>query len=458
MKLKIITENLSDMLSQSTVYGLPKVFNSKRIFFKIFWIIYFIGASIFTISQVSSAINRYYDHEVLTQIKSIYQQPMDFPTISFCPIKPFAFENKSLKSILTHCKDFYDDDCGENFEKYFESFESETYGTCYRYNSGRNMSGHPTEIISSNSGGLNDQLDVGLKSGFGIYVIIHDPLTLPIFEFENIYDDVTIVEENARAYLSIHKTIEKRLENPYNNCYKDLSKFPLDKKIINFIQSKTNTYRQTDCLALCLEVLYLKDNPCNCTSTSLGNVWVDCWIKKENQNYSGCSWVYRQKFYKESIIKNCQEYCPQECESISYSVSKDSVISNEPGFGIYFESLKYTSISELPKTDGFDFISNIAGISGIFIGASFVSLFEITEIIIEIFFILFQRKKIKNVIMVQESLNSHQKSDPKHRNLTKEFQNLRSELNEEFRNLRTDLTELTVEINGLKREITKNNN
>ncbi len=30
MKLKIISENISEMLSQSTAYALPKVFQSKR--------------------------------------------------------------------------------------------------------------------------------------------------------------------------------------------------------------------------------------------------------------------------------------------------------------------------------------------------------------------------------------------------------------------------------------------
>jgi hypothetical protein len=70
-----------------------------------------------------------------------------------------------------------------------------------------------------------------------------------------------------------------------------------------------------------------------------------------------------------------------------------------------------------------------------------VSLLEITEIIIEIFFILFQKKKIKNVIMVQSSLKSHQMSEPNHKNFTEEYQKIKSELDEELKNLRSELTE-----------------
>ncbi len=60
---------------------------------------------------------------------------------------------------------------------------------------------------------------------------------------------------------------------------------------------------------------------------------------------------------------------------------------------IYYESLKYISIRQIPKTKPFDLISNIGGIFGLFIGVSFVSLFEISELIIEGIFIFFERKK-----------------------------------------------------------------
>jgi len=56
---------------------------------------------------------------------------------------------------------------------------------------------------------------------------------------------------------------------------------------------------------------------------------------------------------------------------------------------IYYESLKYISIRQIPKSKPFDLISNI----GLFIGVSFVSLFEISELIIEGIFIFFERKK-----------------------------------------------------------------
>jgi hypothetical protein len=59
---------------------------------------------------------------------------------------------------------------------------------------------------------------------------------------------------------------------------------------------------------------------------------------------------------------------------------------------IFYNTLKYTLLTQYLKTDDFDLISNIGGILGLFIGCSFASFFEIFEIVIEIIFILFQKK------------------------------------------------------------------
>ena len=199
-----------------------------------------------TVWQITSAINRYFDYEVLTQIKTIYEQPMSFPTISFCPRTPNAFKNKPLESIILYCLDTLGNDCRKNFKSYFESFESGSFGTCYRYNSGRNMSGQPTEIITSNSGGLDDNLYIIFPNNYSISLTVHHQSTLPkSFEHENFQADLSIVNPGETTFLRVHKTIEKKLELPYNDCYKDLDKFPSNKTIIDYIQSKKAAYKQS---------------------------------------------------------------------------------------------------------------------------------------------------------------------------------------------------------------------
>lgn len=50
--------------------------------------------------------------------------------------------------------------------------------------------------------------------------------------------------------------------------------------------------------------------------------------------------------------------------------------------------MKYTSIEELEKMSFVDLVSAVGGTLGLFIGMSFLSFFEILDVIIEIVFIL----------------------------------------------------------------------
>ena len=106
-------------------------------------------------------------------------------------------------------------------------------------------------------------------------------------------------------------------------------------------------------------------------------------------------------------------YCPLECESINFSLQ--SSIVDYPSIGnvtenefksrftryeklrrdffairVYYEDLKYTFISQQPKTQVADLISSIGGLFGLFVGVSFLSFFEFIEIFFEIIFILFK--------------------------------------------------------------------
>jgi len=66
----------------------------------------------------------------------------------------------------------------------------------------------------------------------------------------------------------------------------------------------------------------------------------------------------------------------------------DEINKHFVGFRVFFKDLKYTLISQEPKTQTFNFISDIGGILGLFLGISFLSFVEIMEIIFEIVLIL----------------------------------------------------------------------
>ena len=125
---------------------------------------------------------------------------------------------------------------------------------------------------------------------------------------------------------------------------------------------------------------------------------------------------------KQNFDKICSKECPLECDSVKYDLSisftkliVERVVSlaNELGgivnpkfkmltekdsqdlvfVNVFYKDLDYTSISQLPKMDFFDLVSNIGGNLGLFIGVSFLSFAEIIEFIIEAVYILFESKR-----------------------------------------------------------------
>jgi hypothetical protein len=126
-------------------------------------------------------------------------------------------------------------------------------------------------------------------------------------------------------------------------------------------------------------------------------------------------WDFYSTFIKGEIKKVCTPLCPLECDSIKYetSISFTKFSKNEfktlfeingstDGLiwvDIYYENLEYTSITQLPKMNVLDLISNIGSNLSLFIGISFISFAEIIEILGEIIIILFEKKKKKQSFM-----------------------------------------------------------
>jgi len=62
---------------------------------------------------------------------------------------------------------------------------------------------------------------------------------------------------------------------------------------------------------------------------------------------------------------------------------------------IYYNDFKYTVIRKNPKMNWTDLISSIGGIMGVFIGTSFMSFFEIIDVITAVSKILSKNRKIQ---------------------------------------------------------------
>ena len=289
-------------------------------------------------------------------------------------------------------------------------YKDTSYGKCYRFNSGKNMFNETIPIKYSKSSGYDDGLVIDFYSNtkydFGsLKILIHNHSQTPATISNRGYR----VSAGTYNYFILNRNSIQRLEQPYNNCYKNISQFRFNKTIINYMMNNMSwIYTQNECIRLCKNLKFIEMNECNCTLKSIEeDISSEC-ITDKTEISKNCSRQYIANF---NPIENCKQYCPLECESFYYQINtytrlidagKISNISNDSSFGykslktyenvskrfysinVYYEDLKYTLISQKPKIELFGLVSNIGGLFSLFLGFSLGSFLELFEVLIEL--------------------------------------------------------------------------
>jgi hypothetical protein len=166
---------------------------------------------------------------------------------------------------------------------------------------------------------------------------------------------------------------------------------------------------------LCKDILkqYIIIQKCNCSVTAFDYTFdKEYCTPKEND----CVGSAKADFLSIEKYKNV---CPLECKSMKYdfktsvskfpSLSYEKVLRETPiikralkkeskildsfdfeqtvvSFDIHYDSFYQTHLTESKKTNFITLISNLGGLTGLFIGASVISFFEIFDLIIQVFF------------------------------------------------------------------------
>jgi len=406
----IIKQRIKELLSESTVHGISRIVKSKRLVFKIVWLIFFIASSTTGSYYVIDSIFDYFKCQTITTIKVIQEKQSQFPTVSFCGSP--SFKNFTLDQIVL--KLTFESVSENNLSKVFEEYKDTVWGKCFRYNSGRDFYGNKIDIVNTAIFSKPNNLRIGFNLDTPddfreILVQIHNHSSPPI-DLEN---GGYWLKTGSINYFEVERVFTEKLPEPYNDCLKNIDSFGQNKTLINHMKQLEKSYSQDECFRMCSYLYVLRESNCNC-NTTLENFENDCLthpIKTlYNTQIKNCVADYLKKFRLKEQLKECSQFCPQECDSMSYIISKyieifptNGQLKNIPNESdlakfetfenianhyirlyIYYKDLKYTLISENAKTEPFNFVSNIGGILGLFLGISFLSFIEILEVIYEI--------------------------------------------------------------------------
>jgi len=399
---------IKEILSSSSLSYLLSPIRSKRLVIKIIWIIFLIGFLFGSIYYVVLNVLDYLQYETTTSIYEVNEQEAEFPTVSFCNTKNSNFDLKIIGFW------FQNEDLTDEWQNHFESYADTAYGNCYRLNSGLNLSNKSIPIKKARKIGLQNALWFNIYSNTSRYyeklmIYINNHTQIP----DTIFEKGFYIHPGTVNFLIIKRINDQKLELPYNNCYKNVSKSKYhNKTIIDYINEKKREYTQKECLYLCRNLKYKEINPCNFSSNNLDeDIYNKAYIFRD-KTVKRCI----ESFFKESnTFESCSIlYCPLECDSFTYDISINSQTImghgdiSSYGFNntifntfddiyktyyplrVYYEDLKYTLIKQQPKIELFGLISNVGGTLGLFLGISFISLLELFEMLAELVFIKFQ--------------------------------------------------------------------
>jgi hypothetical protein len=397
---------IQEILAASSLAYLLSPFRSKRFLIKILWSFFLLIFLFLSIYYVILNIIDYLKYDTISSIQTIYEQESEFPTISICS----HLESKLDVKIL----DFWFNNKEQSFDNDLKAYNDSSFRQCLRFNSDKIIIKH--SIKSGFDEGLMLSFYLNTSLDFGdLYISIHNNTKMP----ETIYNKgyfISSGRSGRKNYFIIKRIKDEKLEQPYNDCYKDVSQSNFNQTIINYLKFKNYDYNQKDCVNLCRNLKYNETNTCGCYLDSLDD---EIYMKYISINSSITKCI--EKFltsFNTKIIYECQSnYCPLECDSFEYDVSLylqpilargnisnfynksiypeftddfktfEDVSKSFFSINVYYQDLKYTLISQQPKIELFGLISNLGGILGLFIGFSFISLLEIIEVLAELIYI-----------------------------------------------------------------------
>jgi hypothetical protein len=418
-KIKKIKKRTYDLLEVSTCHGIPNIIRTKRLFSILMWSLFIIVSSITGTYFVIKNIVDYLNYNTITTINVIGESEAEFPTLSFCiPALNSKIEKSILKVNFNRMEE-------TNLSQIFEEFDDNVFGKCFRFNSGKNIYNQSIPIFKSIKGGKPNDLKIVFYfevpkdlDFIELLIFIHNHSSLP-YDMDN---GGYWIKPGSWNYYAIDRIYSNKLSEPYNDCLNDVNLFQMNKTLIDYMLGSNRMYTQNDCYYVCSHLFALEESKCGCNS-SIHNFNYDCVRQSfdiSENDVKICISKYLNDFSNQYEREKCSKYCPLECNSMSYrinnyfelfpssgnisSISKEyyGLLNNFNTYEevnkhltvlyVYFNDLKYTFISEEPKTELFNVISNIGGILGLFLGISFLSFVELFEILFEIFITLILNK------------------------------------------------------------------
>lgn len=312
----------------------------------------------------------YIEYGVTTEIRNRENGSLAFPAVTLC-LQTHTFTKsdgmipQDLSTVFGECLYEKTITCSMNDFEYLPIYNSffDITMNCYKFNGGRNASGHQVPILQATQfeaySGLVMTFNMLQPSEQFLIYYVGDNRIKPL------YSQLTKIVQPGKAIFSgIEKTVDIKLPEPYNSCKDDIT--AETSCLVKQILDQDITYTQELCYDLCL------------------------------YNYAMSSNISKRGAYNSpefNFEEECQHLCPQECSQVSFE-SEDTIFyySGEREaeliwINFYFSDNSYTEITQSVKTSTSDLVSNTGGVLGLFLELSFISVYRLVVFLFDFVFV-----------------------------------------------------------------------
>lgn len=377
---------VTDDIGSFTGHGFPHLVRGETQGFKISWSIFIFASFIGCYMFIAQSVSEYLSFDVITNIKIERKTDMPFPALTICSRHESSFSILMKNIFKCTFSEETDIDVKGLFMKELtikDDLLRDVY--CLQIN-GADLPRNRSKILFAEK--------YGYTGGLTCYMIVPDSILFFYHVSDNylapVYNDFnTVLPSGVISRMSFSKIEQEALSSPYSTCM-DEDNWNGNVSILFEKTLATNrSYNQINCVYICFQNLH------NCSSDSEREVCL-----RNRYDY---------------LKGHCLKECPVECKTIEYQVNENLIdidehddehyrhiydeydLSEMSGvetyekfrkkvlhFHLYYQDLKETRISQIPKTSVTNLISNIGGTLGLFMGLSLLSFVEVFLLVLKI--------------------------------------------------------------------------
>ena len=338
--------------------------NTSLISIKLIWVVGFLFSFIFFFIYAGFNLKDFLRFDTITSLQFDDEDYLIFPAVTLCLINRNNNSQLFEKSMIS---------CYYDYKKcYITDFKEVEYSSIIRNDS---------FICSKFNGGERSLRTInkpGKENGLIITLIAPDETDIIHFIGDNqvhpVISEFNSYFPGAIYFNNLEKQIIKRLPSPYNSCLKEHQYQSDDSIYIRKILDQNQTYRSVNCMDLCSREMRKEKGYCRsqcpyeCDSIDFINNERSCDTK--NVRSEDLLAIQKSKIRGDFV-----------------TMSLDELRNKLTVINIYFKKISCTKSSQIAKIPLPVLISNLGGLSGLFLELSFVSGYRLFQFLTEILFI-----------------------------------------------------------------------